>query len=265
MQLDLVGELRKKCRVCGMEYIPSNSEDVVLHRKFHAMNVGGVDFTKAFVERIKQNQVWAGGDGSFIAAVGRKDTLAFRNKASEVLKVVNTELAAVTIPDEALWSQLHSSISSKAVAHGEKPQPSAKGHSACSTSDRFKAYLYIHGQKCVGACLAERIQEAYTVVDQDDASEHTGRVPVPAEFHGASISISRVAEPAILGISRIWTSNLHRKMGIATTLLDSARSDFLYGMTIEKTMVAFSQPTGSGGELARKWFGRRAGWCVYID
>ena len=43
MQLDLVGELRKKCKTCGMEYIPSNSEDATLHRKFHAMNVGGVD------------------------------------------------------------------------------------------------------------------------------------------------------------------------------------------------------------------------------
>ncbi|KAF2702646.1 hypothetical protein K504DRAFT_508761 [Pleomassaria siparia CBS 279.74] len=267
MQLDLVGELRKKCKVCGMEYIPSNSEDAVLHRKFHAMNVGGVDFSKAFVERIKQNEVWAGGDGSFIAAIGRKDTLAFRNKASEVLKVVNTELAAVSIPDEALWSQLHVPIASKAVAHGAQGQTAAKGNRTFSASDRFKVYLYIRGLKCVGACLAERIQEAYSVVDQEDTSDHTGQQAVAAEesHYSSSISIGRDPEPAILGISRIWTSNLHRKAGIATRLLESARSDFLYGMTIEKAMMAFSQPTESGGELARKWFGRRVEWHVYID
>jgi len=263
MQLDLVGELRKKCKVCGMEYIPSNSEDALLHRKFHAMNIGGVDFTKAFVERIRQNQIWEGSDGGFIVVVGRKDMLALRNKASEVLKVVNTELAAVTISDQELWSQLRVPVLLKTATHDRTHVP-AKGNSF-SISDRFKAYLYIKGQKCVGACLAERIRMAYAVLDQDDAAKHAGRVPTPVGEFQDSISIGTEEKPAILGISRIWTSNLHRKAGIATRLLDSARVDFLYGMTIEKEQIAFSQPTGSGGELARKWFGRRAGWYVYID
>jgi N-acetyltransferase len=84
---------------------------------------------------------------------------------------------------------------------------------------------------------------------------------VPAE--SSSISVGTVAEPAMLGISRIWTSNLFRKHGIATKLLEVARSQFLYGMTIKKEQVAFSQPTESGGRLAKKWFGQREGWHVY--
>jgi N-acetyltransferase len=263
MQLDLVSDVRKTCEVCGMQYVPSNTEDAALHRKYHAMNAGGVDFTKAVVEKLKRNQVWAGGDGSFIAVIGRKDTLALRNKASDVLTVVNTELAAVPISEAELWSQIRTSILASATSLLEKVQTAAKGKHPCSTSDRFKAYLYIRGQKCVGACLAERIQEAYEVVDQDDASKRSEQVPV--ESQSSSISVGTVSKPAILGISRIWTSNLHRKHGIATRLLDSARSDFLYGMTVEKDMVAFSQPTQSGGQLARKWFGQRAGWLVYID
>ena len=264
MQLDLVAELRKKCATCGMEYIPSNAEDASTHKKFHAQNVGGVDFTKAFVERIKSNQVWEGGDGGFIAAVSRKDTLAIRNKASEVLKVVNTELAAITVTDEALWSQIRGKecLSEKGIGMGG-------GRGEC---DRFKVYLYIRGTKCVGACLAERIQEAFAVVDQEDAprQKDTGPaaipVPVPGDSQqGSSISISRTSSPAMLGISRIWTSKLERKKGIASNLLDVARGDFLYGMRIEKEMVAFSQPTASGGELAKGWFARRAGWHVYID
>ncbi|KAF2466771.1 sister chromatid cohesion acetyltransferas-like protein Eco1 [Lindgomyces ingoldianus] len=263
MQLDLASEVRKACKTCGMEYIPSNAEDATIHRKFHAMSVGGVDFTKAVMEKLRKNQVWAGGDGSFIAVIRRKDTLGFRNKVIEVLKVVNTELAAVAIPDEDLWRQISIAASTNAQAKGCSGQSTATGKGACSTCDRFKTYLYIRGQKCVGACLAERIQEAYTVLDQDDASEPPGHVT--AEFHSSSISVSTETEAAILGISRIWTSNLHRKHGIATRLLDSARSDFLYGMTIEKDQVAFSQPTDSGGQLARKWFGRQTGWHVYID
>ncbi|KAF2870944.1 ESCO1/2 acetyl-transferase-domain-containing protein [Massariosphaeria phaeospora] len=259
MQLDLVGELRKACKVCGMEYIPSNAEDAALHRKFHAMNVGGVDLTKAFVERLRRNQVWAGGGGTFIAAIGKRDTLALRNKASEVLKVVNTELGAVTIPDGELWSQTRGPTPE---AQGDKAQA---GKHTGSTSDRFKAYLYVQGQKCVGACLAERIRVACPVLDQDDASDGVARVPPADDAQSSSISIGTVPEPAMLGISRIWTSNLHRKQGIASRLLETARSDFLYGMTIDKSMVAFSQPTDSGGRLARKWFGRRAGWHVYVD
>ncbi|KAF1956709.1 sister chromatid cohesion acetyltransferas-like protein Eco1 [Byssothecium circinans] len=254
MQLDLVAELSKTCKVCGMDYIPSHAEDAALHRKFHAMNVGGVDVPKALSDKLRHNQVWSGGDGSFIAVVSRRDTHSLRNKASEVLRVVNTELGAVPMTNDVLWSQMRNSINAQFSAKGSADSP------AC---DRFKAYLYIQGQKCVGACLAERINEAFAVLDQDDASAPAGQLP--ADSLSSSISITNTTDPAILGVSRIWTSNLHRKHGIARRLLDSARSDFLYGMTVDKAKVAFSQPTESGGRLARKWFGRQAGWHVYID
>jgi hypothetical protein len=266
MQLDLVAEVSKMCRVCGMEYIPSHADDATLHRKFHAMNVGGVDISKALSEKLKQNQVWSGENRSFIAVIGRRDTSALRNKASEVLKVVNTELGAVSISDETLWSQTRNLISEnvqvQGLKEGQKAQQSKKGTAEYAAIDRFKVYLFIQGQKCVGACLAERIQEAFRVLGQGDAA-CTGQLP--ADTDSSSISIGAAATSAILGISRIWTSNLHRKHGLATRLLDSARSDFLYGMTVDKAKVAFSQPTESGGELARKWFGQRAGWLVYVD
>lgn len=260
MQLDLASESRKACKVCGMEYIPSNAEDAALHRKFHAMNVGGVDFTKATAERLRKAQVWSGGDGSFIAAIGRKDALALRNRTSDVLKVVNTELGAVPISDEELWSQTSGPGARNAQLH-DSTQSNAQA--STTTVDRYKTYLYVRGQKCVGACLAERIWEAYTVLAQDDASAQTRQLS--PESKSSSISVSTATTTALLGISRIWTSSSHRKQGIATRLLECARSDFLYGLTVEKKKVAFSQPTESGGNLARKWFGCEDGWHVYID
>ncbi|KAF2630100.1 hypothetical protein BU25DRAFT_456506 [Macroventuria anomochaeta] len=254
MQLDLVGQHRKACKTCGMEYIPSNAEDVALHKKFHAMNFGGVDCTKAMVERLRQKQIWSGGEASFIAVVGRRDALALRNKASDVLRVVNTELAAVPITDKELWSQTTLSASSE-TSEGDVSTP--------EKYDRFKVYLYIRGQKCVAACLAERIEEAYTVLGQEKASEQPTQNL--AESQSSSISVSATAERVFLGISRIWVSNQFRKRGLARRLLDSTRSDFMYGLTVEKHLTAFSQPTESGGKLARRYFGSEAGWRVYMD
>jgi hypothetical protein len=263
MQLDLASESRKACKTCGMEYIPSNAEDSALHRKFHAMNVGGVDFTKATTERLRKNQVWSGGDGSFVAVIGRRDALALRNRTSDVLKVVNTDLGAVPISDEDLWSQTHLLDADTIQAPDSKPTEDSQDQSRPTPVDRFKTYLYIQGQKCIGACLAERIWKAYTVLPQDGASAQTRELP--SQIKSSSISISATTTPALLGVSRIWTSNQHRKQGIATRLLDCARSDFFFGLSVEKAKVAFSQPTESGGNLARRWFGCEDGWCVYID
>jgi hypothetical protein len=163
---------------------------------------------------------------------------------------VNTELAAVPISDEDLWSR------TSAVDTGSADSKS-------TTGDRFKTYLYIRGQKCIGACLAERIWEAYTVLAQDGASVQA--LQLSSEDRSSSLSVSTTATPMILGVSRIWTSNQHRKQGIATKLLDCARSEFFHGMLVVKDEVAFSQPTESGGNLARRWFGCEDGWHVYMD
>lgn len=254
MQLDLVGQHRKACKTCGMEYIPSSAEDAALHKKFHAMNFGGVDCTKAMVERLRQKQIWSGGEGSFIAVVGRRDALALRNKASDVLKVVNTELAAVPINDEELWSQITLATTAETAKDGA---------STPEKCDRFKVYLHIRGQKCVAACLAERIQEAFTVMAQDKTAKQ--QTQILEESQSSSISVSTTADAVLLGISRIWVSSQFRKHGLARTLLDCTRSDFMYGLNVEKHLTAFSQPTESGGKLARKYFGSEAGWHVYMD
>lgn len=261
MQLDLVGGNRKVCTMCGMEFIPSNTEDAALHRKFHAINLGGVDFTKPAIERFRKHQIWTGAEGSFVAVIGRRDALTVRNKANEVLRVVNTELSAVPIPEAELWGPAARTLSA------DTPP---KGPTAINTNefdlplvDRFKVYLYLRGNKCVGMCLVERIWAAFTVLQQPNTPEATCQLPTTPR--SSSISISTVPDPAVLGVSRIWTSNKCRKQGIATRLLELARSDFLYGLTVEKERMAFSQPTESGGSLARRWFGSQAGWHVYID
>ncbi|KAH0543287.1 hypothetical protein FGG08_002350 [Glutinoglossum americanum] len=241
MQIDLGGDTRKTCKICGMEYIPSNVDDVTLHKKFHDMNVGGVDLGKTFVGG-NGKVIWEsatakgsedGGETGLVMVVDRKSSVTDKNRAKKVLEVVRRELSAVAIRDEDLWGQ---------VANGNE-----KG-------DRFKVYLYIKGEKCVGLCLAERISKAKRIVARTVSGSKS-----------SSVSVSDVSFAAVLGISRIWTSQSCRRQGIARRLLECTASSFIYGMSVSKTMMAFSQPTESGGELADRWFEGIKDWGVYTE
>ncbi|KAI9787589.1 MAG: N-acetyltransferase O1 (Establishment of cohesion protein 1) [Geoglossum umbratile] len=238
MQIDLGGDVRKTCKVCGMEYIPSNVDDITLHKRFHAMNVGGVNLGKSFTGR-NRRVIWDSTTAEdsedraavrLVVVIDRKSSVADKNRAKKVLEVVRRELSAVEIKDEDLWGQ---------AANGNE-----KG-------DRFKVYLYIKGEKCVGLCLAERIAGAKKIIARASGGNKS-----------SSVSVSDESFPAVLGISRIWTSQSCRRQGVARKLLECAASTFIYGMNVPKTLMAFSQPTESGGELADRWFEGIKDWGV---
>jgi N-acetyltransferase len=250
MCIDLGGETSIKCKECGMEYVPSNEEDDGLHRDWHGMHVGGVDLGKGFVKEGFLRVVEGLGHGERIVLVERGSVLGAKRKARKVLDVVSRELGAVDIADEELWGS-GPGVKAKKKNVGEKNQ---------GKEDRFKMVLYLMGEKCVGLCLAERISHASKVV----GAENDTSANMPAA-RSSSILTGPSTDPAILGISRIWTSTSHREKGIATALLDCARGHFFYGVEVPKDMVAFSQPTESGGRLAERWFGQRTGWHVYAD
>jgi len=108
----------------------------------------------------------------------------------------------------------------------------------------------------VGLLLAERITKARRVLPASKLKE------------SSSVEVSQAAKEAVLGISRIWTAREFRRKGVAKRLLEVVQDIFVYGMTVPKERVAFSQPTESGGKLARAWFGVEDGqgeWMVYDE
>lgn len=275
MRIDLGGEIRTTCKICGMEYIPSNAQDAALHKEFHVANLGGVDVGKTFLKRYVSSVVWdsvkdatveVGHAPGFVMVVSRRSSRAERNKVRRILKVVNMELSAVDIEDERLWSQM---VLSKTTASAEEDNlngagpASARDEKTTSCGDRFKVYIFVSGEKCIGLCLAERISKAYEVESQNDDADTIKSNPGLSK--SSSISVGPDAKPAILGISRIWTSVSHRRKGVAAALLDAARRNFIYGVQISKDMIAFSQPTESGGLLAQNWFEGAQRWHVYVE
>lgn len=286
MQISLGQEVQKRCKTCGMEYVPSSPEDRKLHDKYHRHNTEGYDVGKDFVRNAREGTVFeVGKKGDVICLVDCNDKTGRKMKAQAVLDIVQRELGAVEIDEDDIWD--------------------AKKRDA----SRHKSYLYLRGTKCLGFLLVEGISEARQNVAPDKsapAQERDTTIKKPRSSNAASalrrkreaaveeleqsalspIELSKESVEATLGVSRIWTSSRHRHQHIASSLLDTALR--LHMQTIgqqshttslpsaeprnrghfsalDKDNVAFSQPTESGARLARRWFGKAYEWKIYVD
>lgn len=56
-----------------------------------------------------------------------------------------------------------------------------------------------------------------------------------------------------LGVRLIWVHDQHQRQGIASKLVDAARTHFLFGTTFTTQQVAFSQPTDMGFQFAKSY------------
>ncbi|PYH44995.1 ESCO family N-acetyltransferase [Aspergillus saccharolyticus JOP 1030-1] len=244
MQIDVGCEMRRTCATCGMEYVPSNAEDSATHKKFHEMNSTGVDLGKAFMRANASRWVYEATrfDEGYVVIVDRKASPTAKNQAKKVLEVICKELSSPVIEDEILWSQT-------------EPPTHLRTNGTTEKIDRYKVFLHMKDSRCVGACLTERIWESRPI--------QKSSAPAPGTTD-SSITVRDERHPAIVGISRIWTSEASRHKGIAMDLLDCVVSNFIYGMEIPKEQIAFSQPTASGKGLAQSFFGNNE-WHVYDE
>jgi N-acetyltransferase len=278
------------CPQCQMSYTPSLAEDTQLHNMYHHRDSSGIELGRPFLKSAMRWCYQVPHIPGSVVVVDRKIALPGRRVVQKVLEIVNKELGSVDIKEEDLWSQ-------RVPDGGEHGEEGRK-------CDRYKAFLHVIDEKCVGICLAERITKAHRVLPSETATSETiplnghfgGRptgpatpaatetnedepadvpskpeIPTPvaspdtSSFPSSSISITEATYPAVVGVSRIWTSRAFRHKGIANNLLECVTSQFIYGMEIEPHQVAFSQPTESGAALARAWFGEPDGWAVYRE
>lgn len=258
MQLDLGREVRKTCATCGMEYIPSNSEDAALHKKFHDMNATGVDLGKAFMRANASRWVYEATrfDEGYVVIVDRKASPSAKNQAKKVLEVISKDLSSPEIPDDALWSQIEPPKHRRpAPPSSEADRDGRDADEALEKVDRYKVFLHMKDSRCVGACLTERIWASQPV---QAPSSHE------ANTTSSAVTAGDQTHSAMVGISRIWTSGSSRRKGIAMDLLDCVVVNFIYGLEIPRDQIAFSQPTESGKRLIQSFFADEP-WHVYKE
>jgi N-acetyltransferase len=300
MHLSLGQSTQTRCKTCGMEFVPSLSEDRALHNKYHAQYINGVDVGKEFVSKARPRSIYYGAvSGDIVCAVDCFDKSWRKQKAQTVLEMVQRELGAVEIPQQDLWE------------------------SRKEDGVRYRSYLYVRNGKCIGFLLTQRITHAYEIekpvsisakVEKQDVKELDGKATAAAalrarrqatqdrenELLRQPIQLSKTTRPAALGVARVWTASPYRRQGIAIGLLDAAlehhndlsklkisgkKRDLEARLgegtrkeledlntivpkdhdSVRKEDVAFSQPTESGTRLARQWFGDSWKWMVYVD
>ncbi|KAI5293355.1 N-acetyltransferase O1 (Establishment of cohesion protein 1) [Ascosphaera acerosa] len=270
----------RHCKDCGMDYVPANEEDARTHAKYHhaKLSADGVDLGRAFIKANASRWIYEAArfDEGYVVIVDRKSSPAARNQARKVLEVVHEELGAAEIAEASLWGQAEPPAHLRSgpprgpfAAHADMEAWQA---AQTERADRFKVFLHMKDSRCVGLCLAERIWEAHPVARSplqhqppDTPASTTPDSTARPAFISSSLATASAPEPAIVGISRIWTSASARRKGIAMDLLDCVRSNYIYGMEIPKEQIAFSQPTESGCRLIQSFYGDDATWHVYQE
>jgi N-acetyltransferase len=69
------------------------------------------------------------------------------------------------------------------------------------------------------------------------------------------IIVSKLNLELLCGISRIYVCQSHRRSGIALKLLQTVQRHFVYGLSVPKMKIGWSQPSSSGGKLASAFSG----------
>lgn len=79
---------------------------------------------------------------------------------------------------------------------------------------------------------------------------HPLKVAYPITDSGELI---KTPTKTVLGISRMWTCKTHRGKGLIRKLLDQVLVLSVAGYRVKKSEVGFTQLSGSGGIVAKKW------------
>ncbi|XP_038655533.1 N-acetyltransferase ESCO2 isoform X1 [Scyliorhinus canicula] len=203
------------CKSCGMIYTAASPEDEAQHIQHHQRFLEGLRYVGWKKERVMAEYL----DGKIILILPDDPKYALR-KVEEVRELVDNELGF------------------------QQATLSCPGQS--------KTYMFVSNEKRIVGCLiAEHIRQAFRVLSEPTDQQKFENQEL-FEYHRAW-RCSTMPEEAICGISRIWVFSLMRRKEIASRMVDIVRNTFMYGTSLNKNEIAFSDPTPSGKLFATKY------------
>ncbi|CAL8071016.1 unnamed protein product [Calicophoron daubneyi] len=151
--------------------------------------------------------------------------------------------------------------------------PGFSTYSLESVSDDWRVFMYVRDKsnEILGCCVVE------VLTTQSVTSRHYGvhrleggRASILAwrvqhesseDKVPAARFLGRQKEDAIIhmplcGVRRLWVCKKYRRKGVATKLLDCVLKYLIYGHTLERSQIAFAEPTADGTDFAAFFVGR---------
>ncbi|KAI0687134.1 hypothetical protein BC835DRAFT_1512826 [Cytidiella melzeri] len=258
LHFSLETSVLRTCSLCSLTYTTGAPDDETLHRAHCARVQRGMEWGKEEERECKSGKIGVEEVASGIRLKnGTKGRIVcFRAdaggkigaKLGTLLETINITLSAPALARQTLRI---SKVYLFLLAPGS---PSAT-----------------HKEKIVGCVVAQRISIAMDIAPhRRSESIHNERASKAESPHkepqtpsaseasdSSSITLIPTPLPTPLGISRLFVSSSHRRLGIGSRLLTAAASTFVHGCPLDpkKGEVAFSQPTGLGGKVLEKWAG----------
>ena len=127
-------------------------------------------------------------------------------------------------------------------------------------------YVCAKSRIILGAIFTERITEAWSAstteasaaaaaAEEEDARQGVPSPPRDVHARGIVLADKTSVEKAQCGVRMMWTSPLARRKGVASQLLDCARSQLARGYVLPRDKLAFSQPTPEGTAFIQAYTG----------
>ncbi|GAY32935.1 protein CHROMOSOME TRANSMISSION FIDELITY 7 [Citrus sinensis] len=244
------------CSTCGFKYARGDESDEKVHKSFHKNYTHGIQFKGWRNERVVG---MPSAEGGRVILVLDGDPPAHKNKVQEVLQMMEFELGEGWIFQKIC--QVYMFISSQRVAGCLVAEPIKEGFKllSCFGDERTDGRILKKCRSHSATLQFGEISLQREVIKRASSVRSSNAVD---EKHNRTIMCENEAVPAVCGIRAIWVTPSNRRKGIASLLLDAVRRSFCGEIVLEKSQLAFSQPSSAGKALASNYFGT-ASFLVY--
>ncbi|CAJ1883026.1 unnamed protein product [Sphenostylis stenocarpa] len=241
--------LLRACPTCGVKFTPGDPQDEKSHNEFHKSYTQGIQFRGWAKENVVP---LPSVDSGRIVLFSGTDPSSHRKKVEEVVRMMEIELGSGWILQDRCKVYLF--VSLNRVSGCLVAEPIEKAFKVVSGS---VAKPIIHSAKKRGVKTRSTTLQFGNVIFQREVERKVANVSDSEKMEGAIFCDSEPTAAAC-GIRAIWVTPSNRRKGIAIQLLDAVRKSFCPGLELERSQLAFSQPTSAGKALATSYTGNES-------
>ncbi|KAI5951371.1 ECO1 [Candida jiufengensis] len=216
------------CTICEMTYNSKLPVDVDLHKKYHLEFTNGISWPNTLTP------------SNYLAQNFNLVVTETRPKLGKLksIKAQNIVKARIIVIDKTNKRQIEKVDKILKMVNQELNATEDSKQWRNLNFKNSKAFVIVINNKAVGLCTTDTITEGKWMI-----------------FKNQKLVPNQTISGVKIGISRIWISPRWRQLGLGLKLLKFVTENSIYGQSLFKNQIAFSQPSSNGGKLAKSFNG----------